>query len=355
MSSRPLWVASIVLALTTPVGAYSQTPAKPRVHILATGGTISNTGTDTRRTGRELVDAIPRLAEIAQVTTEQFSNVASGAITLEQWRQLALRVRDLAREEHPPAGIVITHGTDTMEETAFFLDLTVGGCTPVVLTGAMRQATATGADGPANLLNAVRVAAAPVSRGRGVLLFMNDEIFRARDVTKSNTSRMNAFTAPDGGPIGVTDPDTVAYDRAARTDCPAPRFDVSALGDLPRVDVVYSYVAADSVIVDALLAAGARGLVVASVGRGGNTPAQGRALRRATERGVIVATSNRTGSGRVSGASTESLDTLPAGRGAFIGAEELNPQKARVLLMLGLAATMRPGEIATLFRQWRRD
>jgi L-asparaginase len=121
------------------------------------------------------------------------------------------------------------------------------------------------------------------------------------------------------------------------------------------VDVVYSYVAADSVMVDALVAAGAQGIVVAGVGRGGNTPAQGRALRRAVERGVVVATSNRTGSGRVGGASGASLDTLPVGRGAFVGADELNPQKARVLLMLGLAAKMRPSEIAALFRGWRRD
>jgi L-asparaginase len=349
-----LLAACTALALGTAGRVHAQVP-KPRVHVLATGGTISNTGTENRRTGQELVEAIPRLGEIAQITTEQFSNVASGAITVEQWRQLALRVRDLAREEHPPSGIVITHGTDTMEETAFFLDLTVGGCIPVVITGAMRQATATGADGPANLLNSVRVAAAPASRGRGVLLLMNDEVFRARDVTKSNTTRLNAFTAPDGGPIGVTDPDTIAYYRPARSDCPTPRVDVASLGEFPRVDVVYTYIGADSVLVDALVAAGARGLVVAGVGRGGNTPSQGRALRSAVQKGVVVATSNRTGSGRVGTSSSDSLEALPAGRGAFVGADELNPQKARIVLMLGLAAKLRPGEIAALFRTWRRD
>jgi L-asparaginase len=326
--------------------------AKPRVHVIATGGTISNLGSNQRRTGSELVEAIPSLKQIATVTVEQFSNVASGAITQAMWMGLARRIRELQRGPDAPLGFVVTHGTDTMEETAFFLTLTVGGCAPVVVTGAMRQASAVGADGPANLLNAVRVAAAPAARGRGAIVLMNDELFAARDVTKSNTSRMNAFSAPDAGRLGIADPDTIEFYRSAPDttgECRPPTFDVATLTSFPRVDIIPAYVGADSVAIDALVGAGAKGLVLAGVGRGGSTPAQGRALRRATERGVIVAISNRTGSGRVGmGMSLDSLAALPAGRGATIGAVDLNPQKARILLMLALAARFDARGIALL-------
>lgn len=322
----------------------------PRVHLIATGGTISNMGDQPRRTGEELVAGIPDIAELANVTTEQFSNVASGAISLEMWRNLALRIRTLLREETPPAGIIITHGTDTMEETAYFLDLTIGGCAPIILTGAMRQANWAGADGPANLRNSVRVAVSAESRGRGALLLMNDEIFRARDVTKSNTTRLNAFTAPGTGPIGVADPDGIFYREPAPASCPAPRFDIERIDTFPRVDIVTSYIGADSTIIDALVDAGTKGIVVAGVGRGGTTPSQGRALRRAVERGVLVVISNRTGSGRVgSRGNAESLASLAPGAGAMIDAADFIPWKARILAMLGLAAGLPPGQIATLF------
>jgi L-asparaginase type II len=279
--------------------------------------------------------------------------VASGSITHEMWRDLAKRIIALQAGPDAPAGYIITHGTDTMEETAFFLGLTVGGCAPVILTGAMRQASAVGADGPANLLNAVRVAVAPSARGRGSMILMNDELFAARDVTKSNTTRLNAFTAPDAGVLGLADPDTVVFHRAAPeigSTCRRATFDINAITSFPRVDVIYASIGADSVLVDAAVAAGAKGLVVAGVGRGGTTPSQGSALRRARDAGVLVATSNRTGSGRVGGGfGGDSLAKLPAGAGASIGTADLNPQKARLLLMLGLATRMRPIDIARLF------
>ncbi|HSA54265.1 MAG TPA: asparaginase [Gemmatimonadaceae bacterium] len=324
--------------------------SRPRVHVIATGGTISNMGSDPRRTGAELVAGIPSLAGLANVTTEQFSNVASGAITTEMWRELSRRVRAVLADTAPPAGVIITHGTDTMEETIYFLDLTVGGCAPVIITGAMRQANAVGADGPANLLNAIRVAVHPGARGRGALLLMNDEIFSARDVTKSNTTRLDAFTAPGAGPIGVADPDGIYFRARAPAACPAPRFDLDRVGPLPRVDVVQAYIGADSVLIDALVAAGAKGIVLAGVGRGGSAPSQGRALRRAVEQGVVVAVSNRTGSGRAGERGDEErLASLPPGSGATIDAADFNPQKARVLLMLALAAGLPPAEIAALF------
>jgi L-asparaginase len=324
--------------------------AKPGVHVIATGGTISNMGPDPRRTGAELVAGIPQLTEIAQVTVEQFSNVASGAITLEMWRDLARRVRTVLRGPGAPAGVVITHGTDTMEETVFFLDLTVGGCAPVILTGAMRQANWAGADGPANLLNSVRVAVDSSARGRGAMLLLNDEIFAARDVTKSNTTRLNAFTAPGAGPIGVADPDGIFFHRRAPQGCPEARFDIERIDSLPRVDILQAYIGADSTLVDALVAAGAKGIVLAGVGRGGSTPSQSRALRRAVDKGVTVVISNRTGSGRVgSRGDDDELATLAPGRGAMIDAADFNPQKARVLLMLGLASGLPPSQIARLF------
>jgi len=339
------------------VRGQSPAPALPRVHVIATGGTISNIGGGGRRTGDELVTAIPALSGIARVTVEQFSNVASGAISHEMWRDLVGRIRALQSDADAPAGFVVTHGTDTMEETAFFLNLTVGGCTPIIVTGAMRQANAVGADGPANLFNAIRVVASPAGRNRGAMVLMNDELFAARDVTKSNTTRLNAFSAPDAGVVGVTDPDTVIFNSAAPDTsggCRRALFDVTASGALPRVDVIYAHIGADSVLIDAAVDAGAKGLVIAGVGRGGTTPAQGRALRRASGRGVVVAISNRTGSGRVgAGFPNAVLDTLSAGAGATVGTAELNPQKARILLMLALAAGKRPGEIARLFETAR--
>ena len=351
------WAGALVVA-SMAGGLGAQTPATslPRVHVIATGGTISNLGGDARRTGDELVSAIPALARIARVTVEQFSNVASGAITEEMWRNLTRKIRDLQHGEDPPAGFVITHGTDTMEETAYFLTLTVGGCEPVIVTGAMRQANAVGADGPANLLNAIRVAASAEARGRGTMVLMNDEIFAARDVTKSNTTRLNAFSAPDGAVVGIADPDTLVFQVAADTTrgCRRDLFDPATSGAFPRVDVVYVHIGADSVLIDAAVNAGARGLVLAGVGRGGLTPSQSRAVARAANRGVLVAISNRTGSGRVgSNSSPDSLDRLPAGAGGRIGAADLNPQKARIVLMLGLAARRRPSEIARLFETAR--
>jgi L-asparaginase len=340
-------IPAISLGCTLP--AFGQQAPKPRVHVIATGGTISNMGNDPRRTGAELIAAVPGLTDFADVTAEQFSNVASSAITQEMLRDLSKRIRTLFAEQTPPAGVIVTHGTDTMEETAFFLDLTVGGCAPVSATGAMRQANWAGADGPANLYNSVRLAASPEARGRGAFVLMNDEIFRAREVTKSNTTRVNAFSAPDAGPAGVTDPDGIFFRTPPPADCPSALVNVDSIKGFVRVDVVYSYIGADSAVVDALVAAGARGLVVAGVGRGGTTSSQSRALRRATEKGVIVVTSNRTGAGRVGRPTNpESLKNLAAGSGATIGAGDLNPQKARMLVALAISAGMTPYQIATL-------
>jgi L-asparaginase type II len=319
----------------------------PRVHVLATGGTIGATGAyyagrPTRLTADELVQAVPAIARVAAVTAEQFSNVPSGSIGPPQWLALSRRIGDVFRADPGLAGIVVTHGTDTMEETAYFLDLTVSDSRPVVVTGAMRPADAVGADGPANLYNAVRVAAAPVAKSRGALVLMNDKIFGARAVTKLNTTRVDAFHAPDYGPLGVADPDTLVFE-APPPAVRHPVFDLRGVSELPRVDIVYAYGGVDSVAVDALVAAGARGIVVASVGRGSIPPALGAALRKATARNIAIVVSSRTGSGRVPIANDENT----------IGTGDLNPQKARVLLTLALTRTNDRRELARIFELGR--
>jgi L-asparaginase type II len=270
-------------------------------------------------------------------------NVGSSSIGPARWLELSRRVARLFHDRKDLAGIVITHGTDTMEETAYFLDLTVPDRRPVVVTGSMRPSDMPGADGPANLLSAVRVAADPSAKGRGTMVLMDDRLFAAREVTKTNTTRLETFQAPERGTVAVLDPVGISYHRPAdRGD--KPQFDVSKLDQLPRVDVVYVYPGADSVAIDAFVAAGARGLVVAGAGRGATTPEQRRALERARDRGVVIVISSRTGSGPVP---VESGNDDGERR---IGAGDLNPQKARVLLMLALAGTNDPMEIARIFQ-----
>ena len=353
--ARPALAALLSVALATAcpptatLAAQEGAPrALPRVHVLATGGTISNTGGNDRLTVEQIVSSVPRMPELARVSVEQFSNTASGSITFEHWRGIAARLRALQAEPDPPAGVVVTHGTDTMEETAWFLHLTVGGCMPVIVTGAMRNAGMVAPDGPANLWNSARVAVWPDARGRGTMVLIDDVIFGARDVTKSNTTRTDAFSSPNEGPLGVADPDHVAFrDPAPAAPCRTAPFDPAKLAPFPRVEVIASHVEADSVLIDAAVAAGARGLVVAGIGRGGTAPSQGRALRRAVERGVIVVMSNRTGSGRVG--STRPPDDWKPGQGMMLSADALNPQKARVLLLLALASSKDQQEAARKF------
>jgi len=326
--------------------ASGQQAKPPDVLVMATGGTIASTGNYYGDRGgavsmvtvEQLTKAAPGIDKLATISAEQFSNVPSGAIGPKQWMELARRINATFRERSSLSGIIVTHGTDTMEETAYFLDLTVAGDRPVILTGAMRPADAIGADGPANLFNAVRAAAAPASRGRGAMVMMDDRLFAAREVTKTNTTRVETFQAPEHGPLAIVDHDTIYYNRARPTR--RPPFDLSNVTELPRVDIIYTYGGADSVLIDAAVAAGARGIVVAGVGAGGTTPGQGGALRRAREHGVVVVIGSRTGSGRIA----------RAGDGPDPG--DLNPQKARILLMLALTRTQNRAEVARIFNDY---
>ena len=353
--------ASIALCGFLGVGATAQEApgAPPVVWVLATGGTISGGGvsptslTEYRAgtfSGEELVAAVPDLARHATIRVEQVANVGSPNITFDDWRSLARRIDEIFSNEPDTAGVVITHGTNTLEETAYFLNLTVRHDRPVVLVGAQRPATAISADGPLNLLNAVRTAASPEARGKGVLVVLNDQINAARDVTKTSTYRLETFGSRDLGLLGYVDGDRVAFYRApVRRHTAASEFHLAGVTEFPRVDIVYSYVEASPVMIRALIEDGVDGIVLAGTGAGGMSRREREALERVAElpadaRPVIVR-SNRVGSGRV-------LPRAADGEPVMIAGDTLNPQKARILLMLALTRTREMDEIRRMFREY---
>ena len=239
---------------------------------------------------------------------------------------------------------MVTHGTATLEETAYFLNLTLKTAIPVVLVGAQRPKNALGSDAGPNLVNAVQVAGSKEARGLGVLVMLNEEIQAAREVTKTSTHRLETFRSPDLGMLGYADPDgrVEIYRRPARCHAPDTEFDVSELETLPRVDIAASYAGADEAAIAAFVAAGARGIVLSSVAPGLVTPAQRDAALAAREKGVAVVMSSRAGSGRV-------LRRASMREQGIVAADNLNPQKARVLTMLALTRSEDPDEIQTLF------
>jgi L-asparaginase len=324
---------------------------KPVIALITTGGTIDSLGASRldlvdypdrgeRLEPGQLVAGLPELADAADVREVAFRRLASHAITSSDWLELVGTISSLL-DDPDIAGVVITHGTNTLEETAYFLHLAVRSAKPVVLVGAMRPASALGSDGALNLLRAVQVAASEGAREQGTLVVMNDTIWSARDVTKTSTLRVEAFRAPALGPLGYVDGDgrISFYHRSTR---PAGMFDVGGLDALPRVDVVLSYVDADAVVIDAVVAAGARGIVVAGTGAGRPTPPQVEALARAAKRGVVICLGHRTGSGRVPSTGWQ------RSTGA-VTTDNLQPWKAKVMLSLALTHTQDPTEIQAIF------
>ncbi len=314
----------------------------PRVAVVTTGGTIDSLGADRLdlaaylETGRRLepgalLGDIPELARIAAVTEVPFRRLRAHAMTDEDLADLRDLVAGLLERDEAD-GVVVTHGTNTLEETAWLLHLTVPSDAPVVLTGAMRPASALSADGPLNLLDAVRVAASPDARALGALVVLDDTIHGARDVTKSSTLRTNAFSDGAAGPLGWTDGDgrAVLAHRPGRGTSLRGRFQGADLRALPRVDVVVSHQGADGALVDAAVAAGARGIVSAGTGAGYPTPGEVGALERAAAAGVVVCQASRVGSGRV-----PRVPSLVAH--GWLAADDLQPWKARILLRLALA------------------
>ena len=294
-----------------------------------------------------LIAAVPELAQVARVSGEQVFQIASENMTPANWLVLARRVNELlARDD--VAGVVITHGTDTLEETAYFLDLTVKSPKPVVLVGAMRPSTAISADGPMNLYNAVALAASPDAVGRGVLVCMNDRIDAARDVTKTDTTNLDTFRSPELGDLGVMERGRPVFYRAAtRAHTVATEFDVAGLKELPDVGIALAYAGSGRVAIDALVAAGARGIVNAGVGDGSLSVAAKAALIAARKRGIVVVRASRIPGGAVVRDGEADDDALD-----FVVADNLSPQKARILLALALTRTTDTRAIQAMFRRY---
>jgi L-asparaginase len=331
--------------------------SKPKVAFIGTGGTISSLGRgpldlqDYAAAGNmmhaeEILAYWPDTALVADVVPVKYRNIPSPAIGFPEWKELAALCRKLEHETPDLAGIVIGHGTATLEETAYFLDLAVKVAIPVVVVGAQRPSSALSSDAGMNLVNAIRVAASPEARGMGVLVVLNDEIHAAREVTKTATMRLQTFRTPDFGVLGHADGDAIAfYRKPVRRHAPDTEFDISAIEALPRVDISYSYAGGDGVAVRAFAAAGARGIIAAGFAPGFCPPAEIDALTEAARQGITVVQCTRAGSGRT-------FRGTKLQQAGFLIADNLNPQKARILLALALTITREPEAILRLFRTY---
>ena len=347
-------LALILAVLVVGVQLSAAQARKPNITILATGGTIAGaaaTGTQAGYTsGAVTIDAmiaaVPGIRDLANIKGEQISNVGSQDMSFEILLKLAKRINEITKSADVD-GIVITHGTDTMEESAFFLNLTVKTDEPVVMVGSMRPSTAVSADGPLNLYNAVGVAADPKAKGRGVMVVMNDWIHGAHSLTKTSTTAVQTFMSPVRGLIGVT-----AYGKNDFYTTPQwahttkSEFDISTVTTLPRVDIIFGYEDMSPALIDAS-ATGAKGIVIAGVGNGNMNKASVDAAANAVKKGVVVVRSSRVVTGNV-GRNVE-LDDDKLG---FIASDELNPQKARILLTLALLKQHTPKEIQDMFYKY---
>jgi L-asparaginase/glutamin-(asparagin-)ase len=347
------WLQTL-LACTLLLGSYAGAAEKlAHVTILATGGTIAGSGASSTTTvgytaatvGVDaLIKAVPELSKVAQVKGEQVFQIASENMSNEHWLTLAKRVNTLLAQPDVD-GIVITHGTDTLEETAYFLDLTVKSKKPVVLVGAMRPGTALSADGPINLYNAVLLAASKDAVGKGVLVAMNDQIHSARDVSKTNTSTPDSFKTTELGLLGYFQGSKPYFYRTStRKHTADTEFDISKLTTLPQVDIVYGYANVGPVALDALVAAGAKGIIHAGVGDGSLAAKVKTSLIAARKQGVLIVRASRVGQGILARNGEANDDELD-----FVVADTLNPQKARILLMLALTKTSDSKAIQQMF------
>ena len=332
--------------------------AKPTVRIIGTGGSIAGIGPDRldftlyselggHLTIKESLERIPEISGIAQTRSEDLISVGSTAIGPPEWLSLTQRVNQVFQEESDVAGVAITHGTATLEETAYFLHLTVKSDKPVVITGAMRPPTALGTDADLNLLDAIRIAACPEAGGMGVLTVLNNEIQCARDVIKSNTFRVETFRPNELGFLGYADSDgeVVFYRAPLRKHTTSTPFDVSGMSALPRVDVVYAYAGADGLLVDAVRNNQSDGLVLAGFGGGSYPPAVIASAEAAVQEGMPVVLASRATAGRV-------INTPRKKAQGFMVCDNLLPQKARILLMLGLTITKDRGELQKMLHEF---
>ena len=331
---------------------------RPKVRIIATGGSIAGIGphrldyTLYPELGQHLtieqsLARIPEVGDIAEVQAEDFVSVGSTSIGPEEWLRMAQHINQIWQEDAEVSGVVMTHGTATMEETAYFLHLTVKSSKPLVITAAMRPPTALGTDADVNLLDAIRTAISPQAAGRGVLAVLNNEIHSARDVSKANTFRVDTFRPNELGFLGYADSDgeVVFFRTPTRKHTSETAFDVSNLRSLPRVDIVYAYAGADGLLVDAVRQQRSGGLVLVGFGGGTYPPAVLKAGAQAVRDGIPVVMASRATAGRV--VMTPRNEEL-----GFIACDNLLPQKSRILLMLALTVTRDRGEIQQMFREY---
>jgi L-asparaginase len=345
--------ALFFLFLLSSLAVYSQ--KKANIVILATGGTIAGaagSGTQAGYTSGQvtidaMVNAVPDITKLANIKGEQVSNVGSQDMSFDILLTLAKRIAALTKQNDVD-GIVITHGTDTMEESAYFLNLVCKTDKPIVLVGSMRPSTAVSADGPLNLYNAVAVAADPNAKNRGVLLVMNDWIHSAQSLTKVSTTAVQTFMSPIRGLIGTTAYGVNEYYRYPNSKYGAKsEFSVEGVTKLPRVDIVYADLDMGGDLIDASVEKGAKGIVIAGVGNGNMTKAALEACERATKKGVMVVRSTRVATGNV-GRNVEVNDD----KSGTVASADLNPQKSRILLSVALLKPRKADEVQRLFYEY---
>jgi L-asparaginase len=341
MKKSAFYFVTGLMALMIMVGqpAKGQDIKLPNVVILATGGTIAGAGASSTGSAytsgqvkiEAMIDAVPNIRSLANLTGEQIANVGSQDMSVKVWIDVANRINELLKGDDVD-GVVITHGTDTQEETAYFLNLVVKSDKPVVLTGSMRPSTALSADGPLNMYNAVAIAASPKAKGYGVMVLMNDDIHSAHDVKKMITTPVHTFESPLEGLLG-----TCIFGEVEFFHKPFGRhtvdseFSVEGVTELPRVDIVYTCADVSADLIDIMVEAGAKGIVIAGVGDGNMNAGTLEAAKRATQKGIPVVRASRVPVGAVlikGEINDEEYGT--------VSSADLNPQKARILLMLGL-------------------
>jgi L-asparaginase len=346
---------SFLLVLVTLVGNLALAEGKPNVVILATGGTIAGaaaTGTQAGYTsGAVTIDAmlaaVPGITDLANIKGEQISNVGSQDMSFDIMLTLAKRINQLLATSQVD-GIVVTHGTDTMEETAFFLNLVVKSDKPVVMVGSMRPSTAVSADGPLNLYNAVGVAIDPNAKGRGVLVVMNDWIHGAHSLTKTSTTAVQTFMSPLRGVVGVaTYGKNDFYNNPQWKHTVGSEFDITNISKLPRVDIIFACADMSADLIEASAQKGAKGIVLAGVGNGNVNKASLDVAADVAKQGVVIVRSSRVATGTVGRNVEVNDDEL-----GFVASDELNPQKSRILLMLALLKPRTTTEIQKLFQAY---
>ena len=352
--NRPHKICAALLVIVFCAGCQNAASEgkKPNVVILATGGTIAGaagSGTQSAYTSGAvtidaMVEAVPGIRDLANIKGEQIANVGSQDMSFDIMLKLAKRINELLRSRDVD-GIVVTHGTDTMEETAYFLNLVVKSDKPVVMVGSMRPSTAVSADGPLNLYNAVGVAVDPKAKGRGVLVVMNDQIHAAHSLTKTSTTDVQTFMSPQRGVVGVA-----AYGKNDFYNVPpwkhttSSEFDVSNVTKLPRVDIIFACADMPPDLIVASVNNTAKGIIIAGVGNGNMNQAALEAAAQAAKQGVIVVRSSRVPTGTV-GRNVEVKDDELG----FIASDELNPQKSRILLSLALLKPHSGKQIQEMF------